>query len=186
MENSVDASSILPGDVIESYSGNTIEVIDTDAEGRLILADALSYMAQKYKPEVMIDLATLTGSCLRALGYEAAGLFSNNALLIDDISEAGEKAAERVWSLPLWNEYHSELQSDIADIRNLGMKPIAGAIIAAKFLQFFTHEHPSWAHLDIAGMAFGDSEYAKSKSATGYGVRLLVNYIKRIIDKPST
>lgn len=177
-DNSVDAYSVKPSDVISSHSGKTIEVIDTDAEGRLILADGLSYIVQHYHPDVLIDLATLTGSTVRTLGYHAAGLFSNNENLAGRLSRAADKCGERVWQLPLWEVYKEDLKSDVADIRNLGGKPVAGAITAAKFLEFFTHEHPAWAHLDIAGVAFQDSEFAGQKSATGFGVRLLVEYLQ--------
>ncbi|GAB4418864.1 MAG: leucyl aminopeptidase [Bacteroidia bacterium] len=176
-ENSVDALSIRPGDVIGSYAGKTIEVIDTDAEGRLILADALAYLVAQYDPEVLIDLATLTGSCVQTLGYTAAGLFSNDDALAEALAAAGRQVYERVWRLPLWADYEADLHSDLADLRNFSGKPVAGAITAAKFLERFTSGHPRWAHLDIAGVAFGDSEFAKMRSATGYGVRLLRSYM---------
>ncbi len=177
-ENSVDALSYRPGDVIGSYSGKSIEVIDTDAEGRLVLADGLSYIIKEYNPDVLIDLATLTGSCVATLGSVAAGLFTQNDELAHDLSKAGVSVNEKMWRLPIWEDYNSYLQSDIADIRNLGNKPTAGAITAAKFLEYFTDEHPQWAHIDIAGVAFTDSEFAKSKTATAYGVRMLLEYIK--------
>ena len=182
-ENSVDAHSFRPGDVISSYSGKTIEVIDTDAEGRLILADALTYIQSNYRPKTLIDLATLTGSCVAALGYEAAGLFSNDQPLVQSLIEAGDKTGERVWNLPLWESYADALHSDIADVKNLSGKPVAGAITAAKFLEYFVDEDQVWAHLDIAGVAFGDTDHAKMKSATGYGVRLLVELAKSLIGK---
>lgn len=180
-ENSVDALSYRPGDVIGSYSGKSIEVIDTDAEGRLVLADGLSYIIKNYKPDVLVDLATLTGSCVATLGSVAAGLFTQNDQLAADLSKSGEAVNERLWRLPLWKDYDSYMHSDIADIRNLGNKPTAGAVTAAKFLEFFTEEHPEWAHLDIAGVAFTDSDFAKSKTATGFGVRLLLEYIQHRI-----
>ena len=179
-ENAVDANSVKPGDVINSYSGKTIEIIDTDAEGRLILADALAYMCKNYNPEVIIDLATLTGSSVRTLGYTAAALFSHDNNLVKSLSEIGYRIHERVWQLPLWNDYDSDIQSDIADVRNFSGKPLAGAITAAKFLEYFVKDSAHWAHLDIAGVAFGDSEYTKMKSASAYGVRLLVEYMKKI------
>jgi len=182
-ENSVDAHSIRPGDVIQSHSGKSIEVIDTDAEGRLILADALSYIQRHHHPETLIDLATLTGNCVTALGYEAAGLFTQDEELARAISEAGETSGERVWRLPLWERYRETMDSDIADIKNLSSKPVAGAITAAKFLEYFIEDSQRWAHLDIAGTAFGDTEYAKMKSATGYGVRLLVHFAISLIAK---
>ena len=177
-ENALDAHSIRPGDVIASYSGKSIEVINTDAEGRLVLADGLAYIQKNYKPEIVIDLATLTGSVVRTLGNAAAGLFTNNEKLSSLLQQAGTQCHERVWALPLWDDYDKEMESDVADIKNLSTRPVAGAITAAKFLQFFIAEHPAWAHLDIAGVAFGDSDYTKMKSATAYGVRLLVTFMK--------
>jgi leucyl aminopeptidase len=177
-ENAVDSNSYRPGDVINSYSGKTIEIIDTDAEGRLVLADGLSYIIKKFKPEQVIDLATLTGSVVQTLGYSAAGMFTNNTEMADQMSKVGFETNERVWQLPLFEDYESDLHSDIADLRNFSGKPIAGAITAAKFLEAFTVEHKSWMHLDIAGVSFGDSPYAKMKSASGYGVQLITNYIK--------
>ncbi len=176
-ENSVDALSMMPSDVIGSYSGKTIEVIDTDAEGRLLLADGLYYAIKHYQPEVLIDLATLTGATVRTLGYAAGGLFSNNDALADELTRAGERCGERLWRLPLWDVYKDEIKSDVADVRNLGIRPIAGAIAAAKFLEVFVDNHPNWAHLDIAGVAFNDSEFSGQKSATAYGVRLLLEYL---------
>ncbi len=179
-ENAVDAQSFRPGDVITSYSGKTIEVIDTDAEGRLVLADAIAYTLEEFEPEYLIDLATLTGSVVRTLGYSAAGLFTENREIADSLASIGEDIHEKVWRLPMYKEFEEDLHSDIADIRNFSNKPIAGAITAAKFLEAFTQAHPKWAHLDIAGMAFGSSEYAKMKSATGFGVRLLVEFMKSL------
>ena len=180
-ENAVDANSYRPGDVIGSHSGKTIEVIDTDAEGRLALADGLSFINQTYEPAVLIDLATLTGSVVRALGYTAAGMFTPNDELSLRLSEIGAAAHERVWRLPLYDDFSPDLHSDIADIRNLSGKPVAGAITAAKFLEAFTNNHPNWVHLDIAGVSFGDSAYAKMKSASGYGIQLITNFIKTLI-----
>jgi len=179
-ENSVDANSILPSDVINSHSGKTIEIIDTDAEGRLILADGLSYIQKKYSPEVIIDVATLTGSCVRTFGTNAGGLFSNSDQLATILLESGQATFERLWRLPLWSDYAADIHSDIADVRNFSGRPVAGAIAAAKFLEFFVNDHPQWAHLDMAGMSFGDSEYAKMKSASGFGVRLLIEVMKRL------
>lgn len=179
-ENSVDANSIRPGDVIGSYSGKSIEVIDTDAEGRLVLADGLAYVIKHHQPEHIIDLATLTGSCVATLGYFAAGMFTCNDEMAAALTSAGEAVNERVWRLPMWEDYAADMQSDIADIKNLSGKPVAGAITAAKFLEYFTSEHKSWTHLDIAGVAFTDSEYAKMRTATAYGVRLLVRYMETL------
>jgi leucyl aminopeptidase len=177
-ENCVDSLAIKPGDVIGSYLGKTIEVINTDAEGRLILADALSYVKKNYELDSLIDLATLTGNCIQALGYAAAALLSNNDTLADSLSAAGQKTGEKVWRMPLWDDYKDMMRSDVADIKNLSTAPIAGAITAAKFLEEFIDGHPSWAHLDIAGVAFGDSEFGTMKSATGYGVKLLLEWLE--------
>ncbi len=182
-ENAVDSNSYRPGDVINSYSGKTIEIIDTDAEGRLVLADGLSYIIKKFKPKEVIDLATLTGSVVQTLGYFAAGMFTNNTKMADEMSKVGYETNERVWPLPLFADYENDLHSDIADLRNFSGKPIAGAITAAKFLEAFTEDHKSWMHLDIAGVSFGDSPYAKMKSASGYGVQLIANYIKTKVAK---
>ncbi len=179
-ENAVDANSFRPGDVINSYSGKTIEIIDTDAEGRLVLADALNYIIKKHNPEQIIDLATLTGSVVRTLGYSAAGMFTKNLEIAGKLSDIGQMVHERVWPLPLYDDFESDLKSDIADIKNFSSKPIAGGIVAAKFLESFTEEHKKWVHLDIAGMAFGDSEYANMKCASGYGIRLMLEYIKSL------
>jgi len=179
-ENAVDANSYRPGDVIDSYSGKTIEIIDTDAEGRLILADAICYINRKFKPHWLIDLATLTGSAVMALGYASGALFSNDEHLASGFVKAGEKVRERVWRMPLYSEFNAEIESDVADVRNLSGKAVAGAITAAKFLEYFTEEHPRWAHLDIAGVAFGDTDYAKMKSATGFGPRLLIEVIRQL------
>ena len=182
-DNSVGSNAFKPSDVIDSYSGKTIEIIDTDAEGRLILADGLSYMARQYKPDIMLDLATLTGSTVRTFGYHAAGLFTKNERLQETLLQSGTQVGERLWPLPMWDEYHEEMQSDVADIKNLSTKPMAGGITAAKFLEFFTDEHPRWAHLDIAGVAFSEAEFSKQKSATAYGVRLLITFLQSLKDR---
>lgn len=179
-ENAVDSNSYRPGDVINSYSGKTIEIIDTDAEGRLVLADGLNFIIKEFQPKQVIDLATLTGSVVQTLGYTAAGMFTNNTTMAQALSKIGFETNERVWQLPLFSDYESELHSDIADVRNFSGKPIAGAITAAKFLEAFTENHYAWVHLDIAGVSFGDSPYSKMKSASGFGVQLIVNYIKSI------
>ena len=179
-ENCTDGSSTKPGDVINSYAGKTIEVIDTDAEGRLILADGLSYAVREFRPDVIIDLATLTGSVIQTLGYEAAGLFTSSDNLAADLLKSGEHTGERLWRLPVWDEYKEELSSDIADLKNYHGKPLAGAIVAAKFLEVFTDEHPEWAHLDIAGMAFGEAEFAPGRAGTAFGIRLLRDYLSAL------
>lgn len=175
-ENMPGGSATKPGDIVKLYSGTTAEVVNTDAEGRLILADALGY-AEKYKPDAVIDLATLTGSCVIALGTVATGMMGNNDELKRRVKIAGEKTWERVWELPLWEEYHEQIKSDIADMKNSG-GPHAGAITAACFLNKFTRKYP-WVHLDIAGTAWSDknSTYIQ-KGATGVGVRLLIQLVQ--------
>jgi leucyl aminopeptidase len=177
-ENCIDSLAIKPGDVIGSYLGKTIEVINTDAEGRLVLADALAYVKKNHQPDAMIDLATLTGNCIQALGYAAAALLSNNDDLAQSLINSGQNTGEKVWRMPLWDDYKDMMKSDVADIKNLSSAPIAGAITAAKFLEEFIDGHINWAHLDIAGVAFGDSEYGSMKSSTGYGVKLLVDWLE--------
>ncbi|WP_413998379.1 leucyl aminopeptidase family protein [Flavobacterium sp. W1B] len=179
-ENSVDNKSLLPSDVIHSYSGNSIEIIDTDAEGRLILADGLSYLIKNFEPEYIIDIATLTGSSMGTFGHECAALFTNNEAISKKLQKVGDAIGERLWPLPLWDVYKQDIESDIADVKNYSGKPLAGAISAAKFLEYFTQDHPAWAHLDIAGVAFGDDEFAKSKHATAYGVQLLTQFIEEL------
>jgi leucyl aminopeptidase len=181
-DNSVDAKSIKPSDVIDSYSGKTIEVIDTDAEGRLILADGLAYLIRHYEPEVLIDLATLTGSTVRTFGYHAAALFTNNDDLFSTLNGISEKTGEKFWRLPLWDVYNEDIKSDVADVRNYSGRPVAGAIGAAKFLETFTDNHPAWVHMDIAGVAFTDSEFSSQKSATAYGIRLLIEYLIQLTE----
>ena len=179
-DNLVDARSIKPGDIIGSYSGKTIEVIDTDAEGRLILADAIGWVVKNASPDYMIDLATLTGSAVRTFGPHASAMFTNNKNLSTLLSETGEKSGERVWPLPLWDVYKDDIRSDVADVRNFSGKPVAGSISAAKFLEYFTEEHPAWVHLDVAGTVYGDTEFGKQKNATGYGVRLIVETLIKL------
>ena len=179
-ENSVDSKSFLPSDVIKSYAGHTIEIIDTDAEGRLILADGLSYLIKNFKPDTVIDIATLTGSSVGTFGYECGALFTNNEEVSKKLQQSGDAVGERLWQLPLWDCYTSDIESDIADVKNYSGKPVAGAISAAKFLEYFTEKHSSWAHLDVAGVAFGDDEFAKSKHATAYGVHLLTKFIENL------
>lgn len=182
-ENSVSAHAFKPGDIIKSYSGKTIEIINTDAEGRLILADALSYLVSNYQLDYLVDLATLTGACVRALGYHAAGLFTNNDNFAHQLDTAGKISGELLWRLPLWEQYRSSLDSTLADVKNLDDVPVAGAISAAKFLEYFTNQHPQYAHLDIAGVAFKNVDWAKEKSATAFGVNLLWHWLNQIKSK---
>lgn len=178
VENAIDKDAYLPSEVIQSHAGLSIEVIDTDAEGRLILADGLSYLVKNFNPDQLIDFATLTGSSVGTFGYECGALFSNSETLSSNLQKAGLQCAEKVWPLPMWESYRREMDSEIADIKNYHGKPIAGAITAAKFLESFIHSHPSWAHLDIAGVAYGDSEFSKTKSGTAFGVQLLLKFIE--------
>ncbi len=179
-ENNIGSTAIKPGDIIDSYSGKTIEVLNTDAEGRLVLADGLAYVNKNYKPDIMIDLATLTGSVVRALGKTTAGLFTKNKDLSAKLYQAGEQTGERLWPMPMWDEYLDEMKSDIADIKNLGTSSNAGAITAAKFLEVFTNEHPNWAHLDIAGKTLTDNEFGNQANATAFGVHLLYHFVKNL------
>ncbi len=179
-ENVIDGKSFVPSDVIQSYSGKSIEVTDTDAEGRLILADGLAYLIKNYKPQTVIDVATLTGSAVSTFGYECGALFTNNEQLSKKIQKAGFDIGERLWPLPLWDAYKTDIESELADVKNYSGKLVAGAISAAKFLEYFTENHPSWAHLDMAGVSFVDDEFAKTKHATAFGVHLLTNFIENI------
>ncbi len=179
-ENAVDNKSFRPSDVISSYAGHSIEIIDTDAEGRLILADGLSYLIKNFNPDIVVDIATLTGSSIGTFGYECAAMFSNNEEIISNLKKSGESIGELVWQLPLWDQYNSDIESSIADVKNYSGKPIAGAISAAKFLEYFTDDHQAWAHLDIAGVAFIDDEFAKTKHSSAYGVYLLTKFIENL------
>jgi leucyl aminopeptidase len=170
-ENLPDGDASKPGDIVTSMSGQTIEILNTDAEGRLILCDALTYSA-RFEPEVVIDIATLTGACVVALGAQASGLMSNNDALAEDLLAAGERTNDRAWRLPLWQEYQRQLDSNFADMANVGGRA-AGTITAGCFLSRFTKKY-RWAHIDVAGTAWTSG---KNKSATGRPVALLVDYI---------
>ncbi|GAB0157968.1 hypothetical protein CHRYSEOSP005_32670 [Chryseobacterium sp. Alg-005] len=172
-DNAISETAYLPSDVITAYNGKTIEVLDTDAEGRLTLADGLSYLTKNHKTDIVIDLATLTGSSVRMFGDTCGALFSNNEELKNLLIKTGDATNQRLWNLPLWDVWKDDIQSDVADLKNISMKPLGDCIIAAKFLEQFIENHPKWAHLDIAGVAFGNTNYAKEKAATGYGVQLL-------------
>ena len=176
VENLPSGHALKPGDVITSRSRKTIEVLNTDAEGRLILADALSYAA-RYEPAAMVDIATLTGACVIALGHEAIGLMGTDEDLIKEIRGAGDRSGERVWPLPLWPEYREQVKSDVADIKNTGGRP-AATITAAMFLREFVGSVP-WAHLDIAGTAWADKGKAYQPAGpTGVGVRLFTEWVR--------
>jgi leucyl aminopeptidase len=182
VQNTLDGNAYVPGDIIKTYAGLTIEVIDTDAEGRIILADALAYTSNEIKPDIMLDLATLTGASVTALGYHAAAVFSQNDNLVQGLIEAGDESGDRLWRLPLWDEYGQGLSSDMADVKNYDGPP-AGAIFAGKFLEKFTENHTAWAHLDIAGMVMQAGPFSKDRSATGYGFDLLVDYLIQLSEK---
>jgi leucyl aminopeptidase len=179
VENMVSGDAQRPGDIVTSYSGKTIEVLNTDAEGRLVLADALTFTEKKFKPKFMIDLATLTGAIIVSLGSEYAGLFSNDDKLSKQILNAGEKVEEKLWRMPLHKNYDKLMNSKNADMQNINYVGGAGSATAAQFLQRFILNKTPWAHLDIAGMAF--SKYGgalNSGGATGFGVRLLNKLIE--------
>jgi leucyl aminopeptidase len=172
-ENMPGGAASKPGDVVTTMSGQTVEILNTDAEGRLILCDALTY-ASRYEPEAVVDIATLTGACVIALGHVATGLFANDQKLADEIREAADDAWDRVWQMPLWDDYQEQLRSNFADFANIGGRP-GGSITAACFLARFTRDM-RWAHLDIAGTAW---KSGREKGSTGRPVPLLVRYALR-------
>ncbi len=179
VENMVSGNAQRPGDIVKSYSGKTIEILNTDAEGRLVLADAITYTEKKFKPKFMIDLATLTGAIIVSLGSEYAGLFSNNDKLSKELIDVGNKVQEKLWRMPLSKNFDKLINSKNADMQNINYVGGAGSTTAAQFLQRFILNKTPWAHLDIAGMAF--SKYGgalNSGGATGYGVRLLNQLIE--------
>ena len=177
-ENMPSGSAQRPGDIVTSMSGQTIEILNTDAEGRLVLADALWYTQNRFKPQAMVDLATLTGAIVISLGHEHAGLFSNNDTLATRLKDAGDATGEKLWRLPLAEAYDKDIDSGVADVKNIGSGRGAGSITAAQFLQRFVNDVP-WAHLDIAGTAWDKKGRPLSiKGATAFGVRLLNQWIQ--------
>lgn len=179
-ENCIGSKAFKPGDVFRGYNGKTVEILNTDAEGRLVLGDALAYVEKNYKPSRFIDLATLTGACVVALGYDYTGLVSNNDALANEILAHAEKTDDRVWRLPSYWEIKDYVKSEIADLKNVGLpKGAGGAITAAEFLRSFVNDTP-WAHLDIAGTSFvdGKGRFYYGHGATGSGVRLLTSLLK--------
>ena len=175
-ENLLNGSAMKPGDIIQSREGKTIEVVNTDAEGRLILADALSY-AQDLKPAAIVDCATLTGSVVVALGHHAAAVMGTDADLVTELQRAGDLSGERCWPMPLWDEYRRQIDSDVADVVNVGGRP-GGSITAAAFLKEFVGDC-KWAHLDIAGTAYGEGKLSyQRKGAAGFPTRLLVQWVR--------
>jgi leucyl aminopeptidase len=172
-ENMPGGAATRPGDIVTSMSGQTVEILNTDAEGRLILCDALTY-AERFQPAAIVDIATLTGACVIALGNVASGLFANEQKLADELLAAGDDAWDRAWQLPLWEDYQEGLRSNFADFANVGGRP-GGAITAASFLARFTRKQ-RWAHLDIAGTAW---KSGREKGSTGRPVPLLVRFALR-------
>jgi leucyl aminopeptidase len=180
VENMPSGTAIRPGDVLTTASGKTVEVDNTDAEGRLILADALHYSA-RFNPDIVIDFATLTGACVVALGHEAAGMMGNDDDLIDELRKLGEQVGERVWPMPLYDEYLSYLKSEWADIKNTGSR-WGGAVTAGTFLKQWVPEKVNWAHLDIAGVAYNEKEHnGLPKGASGFGVVLVATFLENLL-----
>ncbi len=180
VENMISGSATRPGDIIRTYSGKTVEIGNTDAEGRLILADAIAYGVKRHKPEFLIDVATLTGACVMALGEGMAGLFANDEPLADAVLQAAAKTHERCWRMPLPEDYKDQLKSELADINNMPASRWGGAVTAALFLKEFVGQTP-WAHIDIAGPAYrkNGGDYC-GPGATGFGVRLLCDLLARL------
>ncbi len=176
--NMPDGKAQTPGDIVRAYNGKTIEVHNTDAEGRLILADAMAYTVDHYKPDCIVDIATLTGAVIIALGHCAAAVLGTDDAAIDQLIEAGRETGERLWRLPLWEEYEKMMEGNHADLSNIGPDREAGTVTAAAFLKQFVGDTP-WAHIDIAGTAWGvkNVSYLNSKHATGYGVRLFTRWL---------
>ncbi|MGX7895871.1 leucyl aminopeptidase [Tsuneonella sp. HG222] len=183
VENMPDAKAQRPGDIVTSMSGQTIEVINTDAEGRLVLCDALTWLQREFKPAAVVDLATLTGAMVISLGHEHAGLFSNDETLADNLLAAGKASGDKLWRFPLDPAYDKLIDSPIADMKNVGPR-YGGSITAAQFIKRFVENDTPWAHLDIAGMAWADKPGAVwDKGATGYGVRLIDQYVRSVLEK---
>lgn len=185
VENSINGSAQRPGDIVKSMSGQTIEVLNTDAEGRLVLADVLYYTKTKHNPETIVDFATLTGAIRVALGSEYAGLFSNNDDLAKEIAKAGDETCEKCWRLPMGDKYDRLLDSPIADIKNISGTGGAGSITAAQFLQRFIDKHERWAHIDIAatGCIFHSPITLSQNGASGFGIKMVERLIKNTIEK---
>ena len=182
VENMPGGNAQRPGDVVTTMSGQTVEVINTDAEGRLVLADAITYVQRTYQPTAMIDLATLTGAILISLGKEYAGLFSNSETLAEALTKAGTESGDRLWRMPMGDSFDRMIDSPIADMKNVGPRE-GGSITAAQFIQRFVEDGADWAHIDMAGMAWSDkATNTHDKGATGYGVRLLDQYVADVLE----
>ncbi len=183
VENMPDGNAQRPGDIVTTMSGQTVEVINTDAEGRLVLADAISWAQKEFSPKTIIDLATLTGAMVVSLGHEYAGIFANDEALAASLIKASERSSDKLWRLPLGEAYDRLIDSPIADMKNVGPRE-AGAITAAQFIKRFVDDGVAWAHLDIAGMAWSNkASTCYDKGATGFGVRLLDQYIADVVEK---
>ena len=182
VENMPSGTAQRPGDVVTTMSGQSVEVINTDAEGRLVLADALTYVQRNYKPSTIVDLATLTGAILISLGHEYAGLFSNNDELASKLSKAGEDSGDKLWRMPMGDVFDRLIDSPIADMKNVGPRE-GGSITAAQFIQRFVDDGIRWAHIDMAGKAWSDkASHDHDKGATGFGVRLLDQYVEDVLE----
>ena len=180
VENMPSGTAIRPGDILTTSNGKTVEVDNTDAEGRLILADALHYSA-RFNPDIVIDYASLTGACVVALGHEAAGMMGNDQDLSNELQKLGEQVGERVWPMPLYDEYLSYLKSDWADIKNVGGR-WGGAVTAGTFLKQWVPEKVSWVHLDIAGVGYNEKEHnGLPKGASGFGVVLTATFLENLL-----
>jgi leucyl aminopeptidase len=182
VENMPDGNAQRPGDVVTTMSGQTVEVINTDAEGRLVLADAITYVTRNYQPGTIIDLATLTGAILISLGHEWAGLFSNNDELAATLLKIGGVSGDKLWRMPLAEPFDRLIDSPIADMKNVGPRE-GGSITAAQFIQRFVENGTKWAHIDMAGKAWTDkASPTYDKGATGFGVRLLDQYVEDALE----
>ncbi len=180
VENMPSGSAYKPGDIIKSYKGINVEVLNTDAEGRLVLADIITYGCEKYKPKVVIDFATLTGAIMVALGQHYAGLFSNDDKLADTLYQSGQDTNEKVWRMPLHDDFDKELNSQFVDLKNIGAGRYGGSITAAQFLQRFVPEKTKWAHLDIAGTTWKNAgDIMNNKGSTGFGLTLITDFISK-------
>ena len=179
VENMVSGNAQRPGDIVKSYSGKTIEVLNTDAEGRLILADALAYASKHYDPEYMLDFATLTGAVVITLGHIATGIMSNNETLVENIKVSSDNTGEHVWQLPLWDEYCDQVKSEVADVKNLGSPGQAGTIAGGAFLKAFVGKDIPWAHFDVAGTSYHveNRSYIQKNSASGQVIRLVLDML---------
>jgi leucyl aminopeptidase len=183
VENMPGGNAQRPGDVVTTMSGQTVEVINTDAEGRLVLADAVTYVQRNYNPSTIVDLATLTGAILISLGHEWAGLFSNNDELASQLQHVGEDSGDRLWRMPLGEPFDRLIDSPIADMKNVGPRE-GGSITAAQFIQRFIENGVRWAHVDMAGKAWSDKPGTTyDKGATGFGVRLLDEYVADVLER---